>query len=318
MPHSERGFILVIVVVIALLALATGGFLLKSQGKLGFSNRLGTNQSPTPQSPTPSGKTTTPDFATAMTAMKELGCSDPSSCMTICSKPENTDKCRKLMQAMDDGGQSNLDENNLPKIVQADFIDLDRINVISKFRSGAGHDFSYGDETCRSMKHYFYSSYPPSRVNPQTYTPKIPYINIYSPVGGVITSIDTERFPIGKQIHIQPSSQPELTILLFHVYPVETLKVGSKVSTGEKIGIIGADGTTDIAVQVGMYGGRLFSYFDVMSDQIFQHYKDRGLNSRDDVIISRQYRDQHPLGCTGQQFDVNVDNPEDNITLKPI
>ena len=42
------------------------------------------------------------------------------------------------------------------QFIQADFIDLEKIVAISKFRSGSGHDFSQEtDETCRSMKHYY-------------------------------------------------------------------------------------------------------------------------------------------------------------------
>src|SRR5437868_305990 len=45
--------------------------------------------------------------------------------------------------------------NKVPKIVTANFIDLDRVYAISRYRSGAGHDYSVNGETCRSMKHYF-------------------------------------------------------------------------------------------------------------------------------------------------------------------
>ena len=47
------------------------------------------------------------------------------------------------------------DEKNVPKFITADFIDLSGVTSISKFRSGAGHDYSDSDEKCRSMKHYF-------------------------------------------------------------------------------------------------------------------------------------------------------------------
>ena len=308
MPHLERGFAsIVVILIVVFLVLAAGGFWLKSQGNLSFSNKAGTNQSLTP-----SGKTIVPDFASAM---KELGCSDQTSCMSICLKPENINKCKSLMQSMGGNQQVNIDENNLPKIVQADFIDLAKITRISKFRSGEGHDFSAGDETCRSMKHYFYSStsYP---LNPQTYVPPAPYINIYSPVDGIVTAIDIEHTPIGKQIHIQTSSHSDYALRLFHVYPIDGLNVGSTVRAGDKIGYIGSDGATDIAVEVGsFFNHRYISYFSILPDDIFQHYKDRGLNSRDDVIISRQYRDQHPLGCTGEEFNVKGGNPENNVTL---
>ena len=49
-------------------------------------------------------------------------------------------------------------EDHLPKFIQADFIELDKIESISLFRSGVGHDSTENPsigETCRSKKHYF-------------------------------------------------------------------------------------------------------------------------------------------------------------------
>jgi len=66
---------------------------------------------------------------------------------------------------------------------------------------------------------------------------------------------------------------------------------------------------TDIAVQTGGFGNRQFiSYFSVMSDQLFAKYQNRGLDSRNDVIISRAERDADPLQCAGEQFAKNYDS----------
>ena len=43
----------------------------------------------------------------------------------------------------------------IPQIIDNDWINLDKIAQISKFRSGAGHDYSDDFERNRSMKHYF-------------------------------------------------------------------------------------------------------------------------------------------------------------------
>ena len=139
------------------------------------------------------------------------------------------------------------DEKNVPKFITHDFIDLERVTAISKFRSGGGHDYSDSDETCRSMKHYFQ---PGSRVpiDPDTYTPQEPFINIYSPVDGIITAIDNEGFKVGKQIHIEPFSNPEYTIRIFHTYLVG-IKRDSVVKAGQKIGYIGDHQGTDIAIK---------------------------------------------------------------------
>src|SRR3990167_11035872 len=87
----------------------------------------------------------------------------------------------------------------LPQFIQADFIDLEKVASISKFRSGSGHDFSKGSgETCRSMKHYFNVPRPEwigqlisknggIAPEPDGKTD----ISIYSPVDGKIISIES-------------------------------------------------------------------------------------------------------------------------------
>src|SRR3989344_7698295 len=137
------------------------------------------------------------------------------------------------------------DENNLPKFIQADFVNLSQIYSISKFRSGEGHDFSGGGETCRSMKHYFTPQYNPNvqwrEVDGKRLPPLpdgITDILIYSPVDGKISSIGEEHTPIGKQVAIIPDSQPYL-IRLFHIYLSPDIKSGTHVKAGQQIGVIG-------------------------------------------------------------------------------
>src|SRR5438128_12093342 len=97
-----------------------------------------------------------------------------------------------------------VDRSNLPKFIQADFIDLSRVYSISKFRSGSGHDFSGGGETCRSMKHYFTPQNNVTDPKAQKDANGIPPkpdgktdIPIYSPVDGTITQLAEEHTPIG-------------------------------------------------------------------------------------------------------------------------
>src|SRR5258708_5244428 len=49
----------------------------------------------------------------------------------------------------------NVEAGGIPRIVEADYIDLSKIVSISKFRSAQGHDYCDDFESCRSMKHYF-------------------------------------------------------------------------------------------------------------------------------------------------------------------
>lgn len=196
-----------------------------------------------------------------------------------------------------------IDVDNPPKFIQADFIDLSKIYSISKFRSGEGHDFSGNGETCRSMKHYFTPQIdvtiePEKAADGRTIPPQpdgVHDIDVFSPVDGTITDIASERMPVGEQIYIEPSSAKEFTIRLFHIYKLDGIKQGTKVSAGQKIGVISGYSATDISVEGGRY--QFVSYFQVMPDTIFAAYQQRGAKSRDDFIFSRAYRDANPIPC---------------------
>ena len=210
-----------------------------------------------------------------------------------------------------------VDENNLPKFIQANFIDLTSIRRISKFRSGAGHDYSDFYESCRSMKHYFDPTVDITKWhNPTPGSPAKPFINIYSPVSGTVTSMFAEQFPIGMQIHIVPESAPAYTVILFHVYPEPGIHTGSVLTAGEKIGHIGSDQQTDIAVKVlTIRGPKNISYFSVMSDSVFAEYAKRGIASREALVITKSARDASPLTCNGEMFSSNEFNPADWVSL---
>lgn len=221
-----------------------------------------------------------------------------------------------------------IDVNNPAKFIQHDFIDLSKIYTVSKFRSGDGHDFSGNGETCRSMKHYFTPqedpSIKPTRVIEGHTVPPDPDgkhdIDIYSPVDGTITDIAQERLPVGEQIYIEPSSAKDYTIRLFHIYKIDGIKKGSNVKAGQKIGVISGYSATDISVE----GGRdqYVSYFQVMPDSVFAEYQKRGAKSRDDFIISRDYRDAHAIPCNQDvkgdqafQYPENYDHEADSFRL---
>jgi len=207
--------------------------------------------------------------------------------------------------------QGTTDPSNLPEFIQADFIDLDRIYSISKFRSGSGHDFSQGSgEKCRSMKHYFnvqMSQEGEQLRNQNNGMPPGPDgkndISIYSPVEGKITAIQSDQ-TLGEQIYIQPTGYTDIKIRLFHIYKLEGIKKGRAVKAGEKIGVIGRYQNTDIAIT---RGSDYLSYFEVMPDNIFAKYQARGVKDRRELIITQEYRDANPLKCSGEQFAVNYD-----------
>ena len=72
----------------------------------------------------------------------------------------------------------------IPKFANKDFVDIDKIMEISKFRSSTGHDYSDSFESNRSMKHYYYP-YDKYKGDDNT-------IKIYSPVDGFINRTSLE------------------------------------------------------------------------------------------------------------------------------
>lgn len=234
-------------------------------------------------------------------------------------------------------------ENNLPKFVQADWIDLSRIGTISKFRSGVGHDFSDHNnpngEHCRSMKHYFSPDGaggkdakqeslenlgdPQKKASlsgsKEPVPPTEPTIDIYSPVDGKISKIEQPgegNTPIGGEVQIRPGSHPEYQFRLGHVYP-KGIYEGQQIKAGHKIGVIGAHQSVDMVLGISAIGDyRLVSYFQVMPDIIFEKYKERfGVKDRSEFIISRKYRDAHPLKCVpgSEEFVGGSSSDPDNI-----
>ena len=208
------------------------------------------------------------------------------------------------------------ESGSIPKLIQADFIDLSKIYSISKFRSGSGHDFSGNGETCRSMKHYFNTQWTTEGQKMREANNNLPPspdgvndVAIYSPVDGEITGIATEKMPIGVQIYIKPNSDPDYTIRLFHIYTNDGIKKGSKLTAGREIGKISQYSNTDIAIMKrSLAREQYFSYFEMMPDDLFAKYIARGVTKRDDLILSKEYRDSHPLECNGEQFSQNYDS----------
>ncbi len=195
-------------------------------------------------------------------------------------------------------------DDETPRFVTHEFTQLYKIEQISKFRSGAGHDFSDDSESCRSMKHY-YAPYPEYIDND---------IEVYSPVDGAIVELWGENPETGVtdyQVHIKSEEYPAFTIRLFHII-LDDLKVGDKVEAGQHLGYAFMSRLPDdqvahdfdIAVHVRTQNGRRYvSYFEILTDEVFQAYIDRGATSRAQFTITKEERDDHPLSCDGEWFD---------------
>jgi len=206
-----------------------------------------------------------------------------------------------------------LDTTHPPQFVTANFVDLSKIFSVSKFRSLQGHDFSKGGETYRSMKHYVVPQHTQEMGETVARNNGIPPkpdgktdVDILSPFDGKITKIQPERMPVGEQVFLVPNAAPGYEVRLFHVFKVDGIKAGSRVTAGQKIGVISSYSDTDVSVEGG---GKYLSIFQVMTDAVFAQYQARGVAAREDFIISREYRDAHAVTCnqakdSDQKFDL--------------
>lgn len=199
-----------------------------------------------------------------------------------------------------------IDHNPLPKFVTTNYIELDKIYRISKFRSSVGHNYSDFVEDCRSMKHYFE---PAADVDWSS-------VKIFAPVSGTITRVEEEAIG-GTKLEIASDAYPAFRFSIFHINLSTPREINDKVTAGEQLGThIGNQTYSDIAVIVNdtTRQGRMVSYFNVIDDNVFLQYVNYGINSRDDLIISKELRDTNPLTCDGETF-TSMDNLESWVTL---
>ena len=213
---------------------------------------------------------------------------------------------RRLQEAIVENVGFSVDQETpqpLPQFIETDYTELNKISRISRFRSGIGHDYSDSFESCRSMKHY-YEPYEEYRTNYE--------IKTFSPVNGIVHSIENEQHGsseglTNKQIRIRSELHSDIIIVLFHVDLISSdISVGTYVNAGELLGharvyypdVPDSGSTFDIAVwQEISLGVRYISYFDIVSEDLFQSYIDRGVLFRSDLIITKEERDDYPLVC---------------------
>ena len=113
-----------------------------------------------------------------------------------------------------------VDAKGIPRFVTVNYIDLSKIDRISKFRSGEGHDYSDDFESCRSMKHYFV---PKDGIDWTT-------VQVYSPIKGKVIRTSQESVG-GIQVQICPDEYPAFYFAIFHINLINPLNDGDRKST---------------------------------------------------------------------------------------
>lgn len=204
-------------------------------------------------------------------------------------------------------------QESLPKFIKHNPIDVEELDEVTKFRSGAGHSYADTYEDCSSMKHYIVTT------NKQDDVKKVP---IYSPVDGKVTFSLPDPPSLGgsaegkdgAQIWIKPDGYPEFTVILFHVTKLDDVSLFTRVEAGQQIGWQMTNGDDIAVMQAGSFGWRFRSAFKVMDDRAFAEYAEYGLTDRDQMIISKAERDANPLSCDGQAF-VHSERRSEDIVL---
>lgn len=214
-----------------------------------------------------------------------------------------------------------------PELVK-NFVDLDKVKQITKYRSCAGHTTvpQDGREMRRNMKHYI-TLYPQYQ--------KENFVEIYAPYDGYIALVMNE------EIWIAPGEKSLLSLLpmnrwmfsFIHVKPKEGLGIGSKVNAGEVIGygtfLINELGYPSFDVTYGTMSippkkvdswnspyGKLDSIFNHMSPQLLVLYEQKGVTPQN-IIISKEERDNDPcIYRDGGPYFEYKDGSNDSVQLK--
>lgn len=220
-----------------------------------------------------------------------------------------------------------------PPLITANFVDLDKIERISKYRSCAGHVTvpQDGREMKRNMKHYFW-------VKPEYNRSKT--VEIYSPYDGYVGDIRSDlNENLEGEIWISPTEifamVPPLGVWTFSVQHIDIrpdLKLGDKVKAGELIGWLAVSQTRGDSFDI-VYGKSGFppkkidnwtnpfadldSVFNHMSDEAFVEYQEIGFSSKEDFVISKEQRDQNPCQYQGEGPYFNNQEDPNNWTVLP-
>jgi hypothetical protein len=214
-----------------------------------------------------------------------------------------------------------------PDLLESPLTEISQLEEVSKFRSGAGHDFSYdagfpfgasdSTEPPSSMKHYLapLAAYSGDRVT----------VPVYAPLAGEITRVteETNGAIVNKRIEIVSAEDPSYMLILFHIdldeaypqilddWPVEFWPshqedddnyLTTTVASGDLLGY--ADMRTghdfDVAVLWTDTDGERYwvSYFELMPDALFSRFTGRGIQ-RSDLTISKAERLAAPVTWFG-------------------
>ncbi len=225
-------------------------------------------------------------------------------------------------------------------LITHNFIDLNQVHRFSKYRACAGHQTieQYSDEPVSNMQHYINAN---PRIDPGQ-------IKIFAPFDGYVLGDAPNTLADGitmipkSGIAWWPFNQWRINFPHTHVLPEFQNPPIHKVKAGDHIGYVNSlnrYGQRNFGTQVrvgviaippvfkngnGEPYKKLDSVFNYMTDEVFAEYQAAipELESRDDMIITKEYRLAHPCKFKegGTNFDGGppyfISGPVENLPLE--
>ncbi|MCR4277572.1 MAG: hypothetical protein NUV80_05470 [Candidatus Berkelbacteria bacterium] len=221
---------------------------------------------------------------------------------------------------------SSSTEKDEAPTVTTNFVDVDKIAAITKFRSCQGHIVvpQDGSETRSNMKHYFYLK--------KEFTSAQGMVPLYAPFDGYVFDIFSEEgegfsdrvaesrdVSFSKEKGFLSRSGWMLTIL--HIIPTSSLKKGDAVKAGQLVGHVALEKippyySFDVTYsKMGTFPKKvdgwnspyaaLDSVFNHMDSAILARFQLFGITTPESFIISKSIRDASP--CQYRSGSVQFD-----------
>lgn len=199
-------------------------------------------------------------------------------------------------------------------LITKNFIDLNQVHRLTKYRSCSGHQTvdQYSDEPVSNMQHYVVTDPRISTDQVKIFAPFDGYVLGNSPftMADGLTMIPKSgipwwpfnqwRFSMSDGAHVLPKFQDP---------PIHEVKAGDLIGYLDPFDRGGKKRSTGTHLRVGVTAippmfkngnsepyKKLDSVFNYMSDEVFAQYQAAipGLKSREDFIISKGWRQAHP------------------------
>jgi len=194
----------------------------------------------------------------------------------------------------------------VPEFVENDWIELNKIANISKYRSTIGHGYISADT---SNKHYFqpYSCFAGTNDN----------VSVFAPVDLSVTKVRWESNGINLShivtVDLKSNEHPSIAFVFFHLN-IETsnLEVGQTLQAGQFLGYcdFANHGSTDIAILRQPFFGATLSWFQLLTPDLMATYENRGVTREKAIKTDAQVAESEANGYSFSNSD-----PNDWITL---